>query len=55
MPEFSEQVERKFIDQIQIDNEWEIETDTGWEPITSINKTVKYQIYELYLDRKSVV
>lgn len=44
----SEQVERKFIDVIDIeDDEWEIETDTGFSPISHINKTVKYQKYIL--------
>jgi len=49
MQELSQSIERKFIDQIQIDD-WEIETDTGWEPCIEISKTIKYQVYTLLLD-----
>jgi hypothetical protein len=34
--------ERKFIDTIEINDEWEIETDNGWSPINKIGKTIKY-------------
>jgi DNA repair exonuclease SbcCD ATPase subunit len=42
----SETVERKFIDSVDLSN-LEIETDTGWQPITSIHKTVPYQVWVL--------
>lgn len=42
MSELSEIVERKFIDSILLDDEWEIESDEGWIPITHIHKTVEY-------------
>lgn len=41
MFKLSETITRKFIDSIDI-NEWEIETDSGWEPITHIHKTIEY-------------
>lgn len=37
----SKNVERKFIDSIELD-EWEIESDTGWVPVTHIHKTIEY-------------
>lgn len=36
----------KYIDELKI-SEWEIETDTGFHPITSISKTVPYQKWEI--------
>jgi hypothetical protein len=36
----------KFIDSIDV-SDWEVETDTGWEDITHIHKTVKYYIWEI--------
>jgi hypothetical protein len=45
----SDTVSRKFVDSIDID-EWEILTDTGWEDITHIHKTVEYEVYSLVLD-----
>jgi len=42
----SDQVNRKFIDTIDLHN-WEVDTDTGWEPIKSISKTVKYEKYTI--------
>jgi DNA repair exonuclease SbcCD ATPase subunit len=47
MCELSETVERKFIDSIELDDCWEIETDTGWSPISHIHKTIEYQEYLL--------
>ena len=40
----SDSIERKFVDSIDLD-EWEIETDSGWQDISAIHKTVEYQIY----------
>ena len=39
--------EIKFIDNIELDNGWEIETDTGFKPISKIYKTVEYEKYIL--------
>lgn len=50
MHKLSETVNRKFIDSIQLDAEWEIETDTGWEDITHIHKTVEYEEWTLVLE-----
>ena len=40
----SDSIERKFVDSIDLD-EWEIETDSGWQDISAIHKTVEYQIH----------
>ena len=42
MSKLSETVERKFIDSITLDDEWEIESDAGWVPVTHIHKTIQY-------------
>jgi hypothetical protein len=49
MHSISESVERKFIDQIQL-NDWEIFTDSGWVPCIEISKTIEYQIYNIVLE-----
>ena len=46
MLKLSEKVNRKFINSIEL-NDWEIETDTGWEEITHIHKTVTYQKWRI--------
>jgi hypothetical protein len=38
----SETVERKFIESFDIDD-WEIDTDTGWQDISQIHKTIEYE------------
>lgn len=53
MSNFSEQIERKFVDTIESD-EWEIETDSGWEPISVINKTVPYEKWHLELENTAL-
>lgn len=51
----SDSVNRKFIDSIDID-EWEIETDTGWEEITSIHKTIEYDEWKIITENnKSLI
>lgn len=40
----SNTVKRKFIDSIELSN-LEIETDSGWQPISSIHKTVPYEVW----------
>ena len=42
MFDLSETVNRKFVDSVEL-SDWEIETDSGWQPITHIHKTVPYQ------------
>lgn len=39
--------ELKFIDEIDLDTGWEIETDTGFKPISKIYKTIEYEKYIL--------
>jgi len=46
MLKLSEKVNRKFINSIEL-NDWEIETDTGWEEITHIHKTVPYKKWRI--------
>ena len=46
MHTISDTINRKFIDSVSISN-FEIETDTGWHPISKIIKTVNYQVWKL--------
>ena len=45
----SDNIKRKFVESFDI-SDWEIETDTGWEEVTHIHKTVEYEVYHLELD-----
>jgi hypothetical protein len=38
----------KFIEQIET-SDWQVETETGWEDISSSNKTIKYQIWKVQI------
>lgn len=42
----SDTIERKFTESFDLDD-WEIETDTGWQPVSVIHKTVEYKVYRL--------
>lgn len=44
--DISNSVQRKFVETFNV-NEWEIETDTGWEDVTAIGKTVEYEKWYL--------
>ena len=48
----SDTVERKFTDVVQIDD-WEVETDSGWQAINSVNKTIPYEEWELHTSNGS--
>lgn len=50
MSKLSENITRKFTDQVDLGDEWSIETDTGWEPISQIMQTVEYERWELKLE-----
>ena len=50
----SETIERKFTD-IQPTNEWEVESESGWEEIESINKTIPYQVYKVIFSNGTMV
>jgi hypothetical protein len=47
MYKLSEQVERKFTNQIDLDDEWSIETDTGWQPLEQVSQTIPYERWSL--------
>ena len=46
MHSISNTVERKFVDSIDLQH-LEIETDSGWQPISKIMKTVPYQVWTI--------
>jgi DNA repair exonuclease SbcCD ATPase subunit len=46
MHTISNTVNRKFIDSVDLSN-LEIATDTGWQPITSIHKTIPYTVWKI--------
>ena len=46
MYSISDTVNRKFIDSIDLCN-LEIETDSGWHPVTKILKTIPYQVWKI--------
>ena len=46
MLRLSDTVDRKFIDSIGVDH-LEVETDSGWEPITHIHQTILYDKWQL--------
>jgi hypothetical protein len=46
MFKLSNQVERKFIESFDVDD-WEIDTDSDWQPISSIHKTIEYEVWEI--------
>lgn len=50
MSAISDKVERKFTDVIELDDEWDIQTDSGWQSLTYINQTVEYTVWYLELD-----
>lgn len=49
MSSLSNTIERKFTDSISLDD-WEIETDSGWEDLSAIHLTVPYLVYEIRLE-----
>lgn len=42
-------VVRKFVDVIEL-SDWEVESEEGWVDISSVNKTISYEIYEVVLE-----
>ena len=53
-PQLSEVVERKYTDIVDA-SEWEIETDTGWEPLEDVRQTVEYDIWYIQLEDGKVL
>lgn len=45
----SDNITRKFIESFDV-SDWEIETDTGWEDIEYVHKTIEYDVYRIELD-----
>jgi hypothetical protein len=37
----------KFIDTVELNDEWEIETEDGWKDISHIHKTKKFKVWEI--------
>lgn len=50
MYQLSDTITRKFTDVIPLGDEWEIMTDTGWEPLDDIKQTVEYDVWQLELE-----
>lgn len=46
MSDLSRRVERKFINSVDVSG-WEIDTDSGWQDVTAIHKTVPYQLWTI--------
>ena len=44
----------KFIESFDV-SDWEIETDTGWEPISQSHKTIQYEEWEVVTDTGKVL
>ena len=49
MHSISNTVNRKFIDSVDLEH-FEIETDTGWQPISKIMKTVPYRVWHIEVE-----
>ena len=49
MADKSDSVTRKFINSVQV-SDWEVETDSGWQPVTHVNKTVPYEVWKVTTD-----
>lgn len=46
MLRLSETIERKFTETIDL-SDWEIETEEGWKDVSSVSKTIPYEVYYL--------
>ena len=42
MHKLSDSIERKFVASVAL-SDWEIDTDSGWQPVTHIHKTIPYE------------
>lgn len=47
-------IERKFTDVVSSD-EWEVETELGWQDIQSVNQTIPYEVYTVKLSDGTVI
>lgn len=41
-----DQIERKLLETLDV-SEWDVMTDTGWQPITTVSKTIPYDVWRL--------
>lgn len=51
----SETIERKFIDSLELEDEWEIESDEGWVPISHIHKTIEYEEWIIETESEKLI
>ena len=47
-------MDKKFVNSWNI-SDFEIETDTGWQNIVALHKTIKYQIYVIYTENNYIL
>ena len=50
MSDLSNSVTRKFVDQVDLGDQWSINTDTGWQPLSSVMQTEEYERWDLTLE-----
>ena len=50
----SDNIDRKFVESFNC-SDWEVETDTGYQPIVRSHKTIKYTVYEVKLDNNTSI
>ncbi len=54
MQKLSDSVQRKFTEVIDVDF-LEVETDSGYQPVSSVNTTEIYEIYEIYFESGNMI
>jgi hypothetical protein len=45
----SKSTSRKFVDQVDLGDQWSISSDTGWQPLSTVMQTVEYERWDLLL------
>ncbi len=55
MKKLSDEITRKFVDVVNVDDEWSILSDTGWKPIEDIKQTVEYTVWVLELANSKIL
>lgn len=50
MSDIEDLEQHKFVHTVQLSDDWEIETDSGWQPISHIHQTKLYQEYHITLE-----
>ena len=54
MVDKSDSITRKFVDSAPV-SDWDVETDTGWQPVTHVNKTVPYGVWRVVTDQGTIL